>query len=284
MSGNGDAVAVVDDFGESLDLSTAMHLAATYGSRFSQIWMSTRRGSVAEAFRPDELVRLIRPRKNAARVYQGSVPASRAERVAARHLALQLLPAVSSRTLVVLEGPHDRAGYAAVAARRFDVDGDPLLAADSIYLADAGAADRSGGAGAAVKLASFAADLGFQVVVVLDGDRAGDDAVAAAAQVCHAVLRLPRGHAVERALVEGLDDGAVRKALESLAVGFGVELPAGVATASGDPLRRIACDVIKSSGGLHAQFVELLPREVVPPVAAALLDAIRLVRAGEARA
>lgn len=282
LSGNGDAVAVVDEFGESLDLSTAIHLAATYSSSFSQVWMSTRRGSVAEVFRPDELVRLIRPRKNASRAHQGTVPASRAERVAARHLALQLLPAISSRTLVVLEGPHDRAGFAAVAVRRFAIDDEPLPAADGIYLSDAGAADRSGGAGAVVKLASFAADLGFQVVVVLDGDRAGDDAEAAAAALCHAVVRLPRNHAIERALVEGLEDAHVRKALESLGGGFGVSLPADLATASGDALRRIACEVIKSSGGLHAQFVELLPRKAIPPVAAAALDAIRDSARGQA--
>lgn len=260
LTENGDAVAVVDDFGESLDLSTAVHLAAAYRSSFTQVWMSTRRGSVAEVFRPGELVRLITPRRNVGRVHQGIVPSSRAERVAARHLALQLLPAISSKTLVVLEGPHDRAGLGAVAVRRLEVDGEPLPSADGTYLADAGAADRSGGTGAAVKLATFAASLGFLVVVVLDGDRAGDEAEAEAAAVCRAVVRLPPGQAIERALVEGLDDADVRKALESLVTGFGVSTAADVSSASGEALRRLACDIIKSSGGLHAQFVELLPR------------------------
>lgn len=281
LRGDGEAVAVVDDFGENLDVTTAVHLAALFRSSFEQSWVSTRRGAVAEVFRPDELVRLIRYRKGVARVHQGSIPTSRADRVASRHLALQLLPAIASRTVVVLEGPHDRAGLSAVAVRRFEVDGSPLPAADGIYLADAGAADRSGGAGAAVKLAAFAADLGFRVVVVLDGDRAGDDAQDDAEAVSQAVIRLPRGHAIERALVDGVDDAHVRKALESLSDAFGVTLPGDVASTKADALRRLACELIKSSGGLHAQFIELLPRKAIPPVAVDVLDAICVAGRGK---
>lgn len=274
LRGDGEAVAVVDDFGENLDVTTAAHLAALVRSSFRQSWVSTRRGAVAEVFRPDELVRLIRFRTGASRVHQGSLPTSRADRVASRHLALQLLPAMASRTVVVLEGPHDRAALSAVATRRFEVDEFPLPAADGIYLADAGAADRSGGAGAAVKLASFAADLGFRVVVVLDGDRAGDDVQDDAEAVSQAVVRLPRGYAIERALVERVDDAHIRKALESLSNVFGLSLPAHVATSAGHALRHLTCELIKSSGGLHAQFVELLPRKAVPPVAVDVLDAV----------
>jgi hypothetical protein len=118
LGGDGSAVAVVDDFGENLDLSTAAHVASTYRSSFRQVWLSTRRGAAAEVFRSDELVRLIRPRNNVSRVHHGETPTSRVERVAARHLAIQLLSAISSRTVAVLEGPHDRAGLSAVAARR----------------------------------------------------------------------------------------------------------------------------------------------------------------------
>ncbi len=281
LRGDGETVAVVDDFGEDLDIATAVHLAALFRSSFEQSWLSTRRGAVAEVFRPDELIRLIRLRKGVARVHQGSVPTSRADRVAARHLALQLLPAIASRTVVILEGPHDRAGLSAVATRRFEIDGSPLPAADGIYLADAGAADRSGGAGAAVKLASFAAGLGFRVVVVLDGDRAGDDAQDDAEAVSQTVIRLPRGHAIERALVEGVDDAHVRKALGSLRDAFGFTLPADAARVTRDALRRLACEVIKSSGGFHAQFVELLPRKAIPPVAVDVLDAISSAARGK---
>jgi putative ATP-dependent endonuclease of OLD family len=281
LRGDGEAVAVVDDFGENLDVTTAVHLAALFRSSFKQSWVSTRRGAVAEVFRPDELARLIRFRKGVARVHQGSIPTSRADRVASRHLALQLLPAIASRTVVVLEGPHDRAGLSAVAVKRFEVYGSPLPAADGIYLADAGAADRSGGAAAAVKLASFAAELGFRVVVVLDGDRAGDDAQEDAEAVSQTVIRLPRGHAIERALVQGVDDAHVRKALESLSDAFGVALPADVASTTADALRRLACELIKSSGGLHAQFVELLPGKGIPPVAVDVLDAISAAGRGK---
>lgn len=282
LEGQGDVVAFIDDFGESLDLSTAVHLASNYRSTFSQVWMSTRRGAVAEVFRPDELIRLIRPRNGLPRIHQGAPPASKAERVAARHLAIQLLPAISSKTLVVLEGPHDRAGLSAVAVRRLEVNGKTLPAADGIFLAHAGAADQSGGVGAVVKLATFAVGLGFRVVVVLDGDRAGDQVESEAASICDAVVRLPPGHAIERALVEGISDNDIRKSLELLRAASGVTLPSDALTATGAALRRIACDTIKSSGGLHAQFVELLPRRTIPPVAEAVLDTIREAAAGRA--
>lgn len=97
-----------------------------------------------------------------ARVHQGVATASRAARVAARHLAVQLLPAITCRTVVIQEGAHDRAGLSAVAVRRLEFAGEPLPSADGVYFADAGAADRSGGAGTAVKVATFAAELVVQ--------------------------------------------------------------------------------------------------------------------------
>ena len=282
LGGDGSAIAIVDDFGDNVDLLAASDLAATYRSSFRQVWLSTRRGSAAEVFRPDELVRLIRPRRNTPRVHQGETPTSRSDRVAARHLAIQLLPAISARTVAVLEGPHDRAGLTAVAARRLKRSGEPLPAADGVVLVDAGAADRSGGAGAAVKLARFAAEYGFRVVVVLDGDRAGNEAQPEAVTIAHAVIRLPERHAIERVLVGGMEDSDLRRALDRLATGFGAMVPDEAATASGDALQRIAIGVIKSGGGFHAQFVELLPARIVPPLAAQVLDAIRDAARGRA--
>lgn len=282
LRGNGDAVAVVDDFGENLDVTTATHLAARLRSTFSQVWLSSRRGSAAEVFRPEELIRLTRPRKDSERVHHGRSPVSRSDRVASRHLSLQLLPAIACKTLVVLEGPHDRAGLNAVSVRRFQREGIPLPAARSIFLADAGAADRSGGTAAAVKLAAYAADLGFRVVVVLDGDEAGDEAEAAASASAYAVVRLPQGAAIERALVEGVPVPALRQALEGLRDAFSITLAKDVPDIEDDDLAQVAIDALKSKGGLHAQFVEMLPGSAVPPVAAAVLDEI--VRAGRGRA
>lgn len=276
VSGDREAVVVIDDFGEGLDLATATHLAATLRATANQVWMTTRRGSVAEAFSTEELVRVTRRRIGTReRVYQGRRPRSRAERTASRHLALQLLPAIASRTLVVLEGPHDRAGLNAVAARRHGLTGEPLPAADGIHLSDAAAVDRSGGASAAAKLATYAATLGFRIIVVLDGDKAGDDAEAEAAAAAHAVIRLPAGAAIERALVDGVSEGHIRVALARLEKAYGMALPAATPAADENELRKIATAFIKQGGGLHAQFVELLPLKTVPPLAAKVLDAIR---------
>lgn len=269
-------IAVVDDFGENLDSATSSHLAAVYRSCFDQVWLSTRRGSGAgESFRADEIVRLVGPWRPSERVHQGKVAKTRSARVAARHLALQMLPAIASRSIVVLEGPHDRAGLTAVASRRFRVASEPLPAAHGIAFADAGAADRSGGAGAAVKLAAYVQELGFLVITVLDGDRAGDEAEAAAVAVSDAVIRLPRGHAIERALVEGVSDDDLLKALERLQAAYGVDLPASLGGVPSAQLRKAACEILKSGGGLHGQFVELLPSRSVPPVASRVLDSIR---------
>lgn len=269
-----DVVLAVDDFGEDLDAAAGAHLAATLRAHTGQAWVATRRAAVADGFRTEEIVRLVRPRPGTGRLHQGAAPRTRAERVASRHLSLQLLPAMASAALVVVEGPHDRAALDAVARRRFERDGIPLPAASRVTVVDAGAADRSGGAGATVKLATYAAELGFRVVVVLDGDQAGDEAMDGALAVSHAVVQLPARHAIEKALLAGLDDAVTRKALKALAEGFGVHVPPEIASATGDKLVRLACEVIKSSGGLHAQFVELLPAGVLPPVAVKLLDAV----------
>lgn len=272
--GLADAVLTVDDFGEDLDTAAATHLGVTLRAETGQIWLSTRRGAVAEAFTTAEIVRLVRPRPGTPRVHQGHDPRTRAERIASRHLSLQLLPAVGSTTLAVLEGPHDRSALEAVARRLFDDEGIPLPAAARVSLVDAGAADRSGGAGAVVKLAAYAAELGFRVVTVLDGDQAGEDSTPGALAVADAVIRLPPRHAIEKALVGGLDDGVIRMALTGLGTGFGANVAPGVASATGAQLVRLACEVIKSAGGLHAQFVELLPTGVLPPVAVQLLEAV----------
>ena len=268
------AVCVVDDFGEGVDVAAAAHLSATYRSAFAQVWLSTRRGQSGDAFPADEIVRLTRPRRGIGRVHQRASPRTRADRVAARHLAVQLLSAISSRTLAVLEGPHDRAGLTAVALRRLDVAGEPLPAASGISLVDAGAVDRSGGAVAAAKLATFARELGFRVVVILDGDRAGDDAEADAIAGSDAVVRLPTGAAIERVLVDGIARDDLLEALRGLQHSFSATLPANIETLEPVQLRGAACDAIKSKGGLHAQFVELLPQGIVPPLAARLLDTL----------
>jgi hypothetical protein len=50
--------------------------------------------------------------------------------------------------------------------------------------------------------------------------------------------------------------------------------PADLDTQSGPALRKSVVAILKKNGGLHAQFIELLPPETTPAVLRAILDAI----------
>jgi hypothetical protein len=141
--------------------------------------------------------------------------------MAARHVALQLLPAVAARGVIVLEGPHDRAGLQAAAERRLRMD-IPLPAGQRVALADAGAIDASGGSSATPRLCEAARQLGFFTVAVIDGDPNDQAIINANLTAADAVVRLPDGMAIERALLDGLADEVIHKALGQLAV----QLPA----------------------------------------------------------
>lgn len=269
---NGGVVSI-DDFGENLDDSTTRHLASQLRRSATQVWIATRRAAAAAAFRPVEIMRLSHGDDGGPEVHQGNEPTTKAERIAARHLHLQILPAMAARALAILEGPHDRAGYEAVAERRMEVTGDQLPAAKRITLVDAGASDASGGASATRRLAAAARRLGFFTVVVVDGDAAGQ--AASVDHEAHAVIVLPAGVAIERALVDGLDDAEIRAGLAAL----DVSLQADPHALSGDALSSLAIGTLKSAGGFHAQFVDGLPSDVVPQTAARVLGEIeRVVR------
>jgi hypothetical protein len=272
-AGEGGILAV-DDFGEGLDAASAQHLAATLRSCAAQCWLSTRRSHAAEAFQPDELVRLAHDGDGKRRVYYGRAARTKAERLAARHLSLQLLPAVGSRSVVVVEGPHDRAALRALAAKAYEELGDALPSAKGTTVIDAGAADGSGGSGALARLSEAARQLGLRTVAVLDhdGENSQSEAILESVeQAANVVVRLPKGHAIEMALLTGLADGDIRTALEQLGTAYGVPLPPGLPTLAGNELATEARKVMKSHGGLHAQFVEALPPAQVPPVALTLL-------------
>lgn len=262
-------VVAIDDFGEHIDATTARHLAATLRRRPGQVWLTTRRAEVAEAFRPEELVRLAFDANGARKAYPGRRPSTKAQRTAARHVALQLLPAMAARGVVVLEGPHDRAGLQAVAERRLR-KGVALPAAEGVALVDAGAADASGGSSATPRLCDAARHLGFFTVAVIDGDRGDEGVTRANLAAAHAVVRLPDGMAIERALLDGLADEDIRKALGRL----DLQLPTDIDDLTGRDLARLARKMLKSKGGLHAEFVDALPTGKVPPLAIRILDEV----------
>jgi hypothetical protein len=81
-------------------------------------------------------------------------------------------------------------------------------------------------------------------VAALDGDQAGNLATPGALAVADAVVRLPPGHAIEKALVAGLDGEVIRRALVRLGTAFGANVAPDTASATGAALVRLACDVI----------------------------------------
>ena len=270
---SGVAVVVVDDFGEGMDAASAKFAAQALRAAASQAWVSTRRSSVAEAFRTSEIVRLTRSGGAQRSAFQGTEPSTKAERLAARHLALQLLPAMAARAVVIVEGPHDHAAYQALGARLFEEEGVPPLGAHGIHLIHAAAADSAGGSSAIPRLATAARALGLRVVSVIDHDGDTDQAEAELRvnlESADAVVRLPPRAAVERALVSGLDSATLRGTLTDLQEAFDLQID--VANTTDAQLPVVARQALKSSGGLHAEFVGALPTGCVPEVARRVLE------------
>jgi len=273
--GEAGVVVLVDDFGEDLDSINARHLASVFRERAGQAWISTRRSAAVEAFRPENIIRLHTKGgvRHASQIEQLT---TKAERVAARHLSLQLLRAASAAVIAIVEGPHDRAALDALAVRRLRGAKTALPAAHGIAIIDAGVVDGSGGASAVARLAKLARRLGFHAIAVIDGDKGADGqrALEAAQDAADRVIRLPDGFAIERALIEGLSDAVVVGTLRVVCETFGVAIPPDLDTLTGRDLLKVVVAVLKNNGGLHAQFVDLLPRNNVPRSLRRLLEAI----------
>jgi putative ATP-dependent endonuclease of OLD family len=260
-------VVIVDDFGEGLDAPTSRHLASLLRRGSQQAWVTTRRAEVADAFKPRELVRLAFDSNGERSAYQGKQPKTKAERMASRHVSLQLLPVITAQAVLVLEGPHDRAGLQAVSERRLRKEGVALPVGERIGLVDAGAADSSGGSSALPRLSGLASDLGFYTVAVLDGDPDDGENVQKCLEMADTVIRLPDGMAIELALLDGLADEEIQKALKRL----DVHLPQDFDELEGADFKKAARRALKSRGGAHAEFVDVL-RGPMPGLAVQVLD------------
>lgn len=277
-------VVAIDDFGDGFDAAAAQHLAATLRGNANQAWVSTRRPETAQAFRPQELVRLSRNPAGNREVHYGRAPKSRPELIAARHWHVQLLRAMTSRAVAIVEGPHDIAALDAVAKRRLEDSGIVLPAAHRVGFVDAAAADGSGGATAMPRLATAAREIGLRTVAVLDYD--GDDAKVQAEvdqnlKAANVVIRLPKGCGIEKALASGVPDDVLRDAVRALAAAFNAKLAPDLDKLSGSKLVKAAVDAIKSGPGYHAQFVEALPSGVHPPIVSSILDEIVAAATGD---
>ena len=136
-----------------------------------------------------------------------------------------------------------------------------------------------------IRLASAAKELGLRTVAVIDYDPGGsedpEETLKKALDCADAVVRLPKGHAVELALLDGLDEQCIKRALSDLSHAFGVSLPPTLNALSGTALYKAARKVIKQSSGLHTQFVEALAPGHHPPLARRILETVIQAAIGE---
>jgi hypothetical protein len=122
----------------------------------------------------------------------------------------------------------------------------------------------------------LARQLGFRVVAALDFDEPGagaDLSFTAAQQAADEAVRLPKGFAIEKALVHGIPSDVLLTVLMELNRTWQLNFR-GLEQATDNELQAAAVKALKQKSGLHAQYVELLPLSSPPPVALALLGAI----------
>jgi putative ATP-dependent endonuclease of the OLD family len=262
-----DAVVVLDDFGDTLDTASAERLAGLLRRKVGQLWLSTRRPESARSFTPDELVRLSRSTQGRA-VHHGRVPTGRAERLAARHLHRQLLPAMTARAVAVCEGTHDSAALTALAERLDREHGVAPPSAYGVRLLDADGID------GVPRLCALARSLGFRVVAAIDWDNNQQESARRLAAIqphAHGVVRLPHRTAIERALTDGVPGPALLTALRQLETVYGLRLPQDLDRADEATVRNVTMRQLKESNGLHAEFVAALPAGSLPALATRLL-------------
>jgi hypothetical protein len=180
---------------------------------------------------------------------------------------------MTTRSVTLLEGPHDLEGYTAVAERRLTDAGMLPPAAYGVRMIAAGISG-GGGKEQLPKLADLAQRLGFHVRVVLDNDKPGSDVklLSELNGLAEQVIRLPERTAVERALVRGLPADAQRAALSAINDLYGLGLDVDAITDIG--LEETIVKQLKQKNGLHQPFVAALPDGAIPPLATLVLETL----------
>ena len=260
-------ILAVDDFGDGLDAASASHMTATIRRSSGQAWVTTRTSAVAEVFEPQEVIRLGRNATGARFARQGKQPKTKAENVVAKHWHRILLPALSYRSVVVVEGPNDFAALHNLALRLSEDVGLALPATKGVALINAGSGG-SGGYAAILKLAGAARDIGLLAVGVVDGDMRDEAKLHLKnhGALPDAVIRLPDGFAIEAAIVDSLPDEVLRQALSDVAAAAGIAEPLNLDQLSGSQLADKAIPFIKKNS-LHGPFIDSLPAKNLPPQA-----------------
>jgi putative ATP-dependent endonuclease of OLD family len=251
-----------DDLGEGLDGPATEHLAGALRAGSAQAWLTTRRADAARAFEVGEIVRLTR-HTGVRTVHMVGPPADRKEAVVHRHIQGQLLPALTTPTVVICEGQHDLAAFSAADRRR--AAPDLPLAAHGIRLVSADTGS-GGGTTQIPRVANLAKQLGYRVVALIDGDpeKTAGAKLQEIEAACDAVIRLPDAMAIERAILVGATAAQLR--LASAIFGeFGQRDPT-----AGKEDHEVLKAVMRAlhSNGLHEEFLGALVAEVgtLPPV------------------
>ena len=194
----------------------------------------------------------------------GKQPVTKAESVVFKHWHRNLLPALSYRSVIVVEGPYDFAALHSLALRMFDEEGFTLPATRRGAIVNAGAGG-GGGYSNVLKLAREAKEIGLRAVGAVDGDTLSEaqQFVQANQGMANIVVRLPNGHAIEAAIIDGIPDDVLRGTISDIATAAGLPVLHNLASLSGTPLGKEAIRFIKGNS-LHGQFVDTLPSGNLP--------------------
>ena len=272
LSSGTNLILAVDDFGDGLDAASSAHMTAIIRRSSGQAWVTTRTSAVAEVFEAQEVLRLGRGATGVRLARQGKQPKTKAENVAAKHWHRILLPALSYRSVIVVEGPNDFAALHNLALRLSEETGLALPATRGIALINAGSGG-SGGYANVLKLAGAARDIGLRAVGVVDGDK-GDEAkqhLENHGALPDSTIRLPDGFAIEATIVDSLPDDVLRQALKDVAAAGDIMEPDNLDQLSGSQLTDTAIFFIKRNS-LHGPFIDSLPAADLPPQAVRLLN------------
>ena len=271
LSSGKNLIMAVDDFGDGLDAASSAHMASVIRRSSGQAWVTSRSSAVAEVFEPQEVLRLGKDAIGSRFARQGKQPTTKAENVAAKHWHRILLPVLTYRSVVVVEGPNDFAALHNLALRLSEELGHTLPATQKVALVSAGIGGTGGYAGV-LKLAGAARDIGLRAVGVVDGDTR-DEAkrhLKNHGALPNAVVRLPDSFAIEAAIVDCLPDEVLRQALKDVAAAAGLAEPKNLKQLSGAQLTKKGIRFIKSNS-LHGPFIDSLPASDLPPQAVRLL-------------
>ena len=235
VAGTG-AVLAVDDLGDGVDSAAAAHLAVSIRDSAGQLCVTTRLPAVAEVFEPQEVLRMGKDVNGTRTAIAGKQPVTKAESVVFKHWHRNLLPALSYRSVIVVEGPYDFAALHSLALRMFDEEGFTLPATRRVAIVNAGAGG-GGGYSNVLKLAREAKEIGLRAVGAVDGDMRSEaqQFVQANHGMANIVVRLPDGQAIEAAIIDGIPDDVLRGTISDIATAAGLPGPHNLASLSGTP-------------------------------------------------